>query len=117
MSIQKQSQKYRSTFEFISVKYLAAHISNLSQVETIVFLTTGLSDQVGQYKLRVDRFKFYLNQMLENMQQCGAQCIIVLIPPPHPRIVTLIEYEFYTDIRNIIGQLSDVHGLKVRQLQ
>ncbi|XKL64416.1 hypothetical protein PGB90_004502 [Kerria lacca] len=102
-----------SAFEFITVEYLATHVSKLSSVRDGVILSTGLSDQVAKHKSNATRFGHYLKQLFDNLYQKGARWVVLIIPPPHPRTTSIVAVEFYQEIRKLLMLESERTDLKI----
>ncbi|XKL68130.1 hypothetical protein PGB90_003621 [Kerria lacca] len=112
----KPLNRYFSTFEFISIDYLAARVARYNREELKILLSTGLSDQMLQHKVNINQYELNLDHILKSLVERGTKLIVIIMPPPHPRMASLIQFEFYAQIRTIVRRKEDFGFATVKVL-
>ncbi|KAK7601247.1 hypothetical protein V9T40_008688 [Parthenolecanium corni] len=98
---------FLSTFSFITIQYLYTHIQKMKKVRERVFLTIGLCDQFFPPH-DITNFQKYYQLILTELKKKGARDILILLPPPYFRNQSLLDYQFYEQIRSVILQSKSV---------
>ena len=110
------SRHYYSAFEFITVDYLSTHVAKLDSVTPNVLLATGFSDQILEHRQNIDHFRQSFSNLLTTLIKKGAKVVILVIPPPHPRISSSVGFQFYQSLRRVIVNATPCENLHVELL-
>lgn len=104
----------RSTFEIISLDYLNQHIKSLKKIESRVVVSVGFSDQMFPFKFSHTEYVAQMNILIDTLAQKGVKDLILLVPPPHPKLTSISQHYLYEDIQNTILNTQMVTKVKVR---
>ena len=102
-------KSYGSTFNFITINYLVAHVRGLNEVSSKVFLTVGLCDQFINPHA-TSEFQKYYSELISLLIAKGAQDILILVPPPNLRTTHFLDFEFLQHIRQVVKQTMGPPG-------
>lgn len=83
------------------VQYLYTHIQKINKVREKVFLTEVLCDQFFPPH-NITKFQKYYRLILTELKEKGAKDVLILLSPPYFQNQTLLDYQFYKQMRNII---------------